>query len=169
MPGPSSSQVLGLKRDDNVSARVKAEFKTTRHTLTASSSGDIAKLCEVFESIVNDPNRVALVELTPYTTVDGEPYVVVRTRHRKESVDASKGDKVKIQWDMFDAHSLDRLDGILNKQYDGGMKLIVEKRFTYKVEESTEFAILLIWAEYNSGFKNVEALDGLGKLLQRLF
>lgn len=168
MSFPSPQQVLGLSSDENVSSRSKTTFQTTRHTLTAASSGDISSLCSRFESLVNDGN-VRIVEISPYTTVDGEPYVVLRTRKDASLPKLNNTEKASFKWDLFDAHSLDRLDNILNQQYSGGMTLVAEKRFTYKVEESTEFAILLIWAEYTPGFKNVEALNGLGQLLRRLF
>jgi len=165
---PNASAVLGLKTDQNVSARVKGRFQTSRHTLAALASGDINAFCVRLEEVINDPDRLSIVELTPYSTVDGEPYVILRTME-KLVVPASKNSKdaVSIKYDLFDAHNLDRLDSIINKQYDGGMKLLAEKRFTYKVEESTEFAILLIWAEFTAKFKNTEALDVTRQFLAR--
>lgn len=143
------------KKDAPQEARRNYKYRTAYYDLLVVE--DRATLQTDLTRIVNDYNKFGILEFNIESKVDGTPYVLARYRDDEDLV-ARNLNWFDVNIRMFAQYQLEALDEIINAHDHRTLRLLGEKRFTYK---TGEVCVLLIWSDIRSTARSQEALDGI--------
>jgi len=132
-----------------------------------SNTQELLSFLYDLELVVNNESKYAIVSFNSQSEPDGSPYIVVRYSDRTNLSEVTKN-KIKICGNIFNKSSLNELDEIINKHDLTSTFLLLEKSFVVKGITS-DFYILLIWAEVESPLRQSEALNAIRKFLTSNF
>jgi len=124
---------------------------------------DRANLQTDLSRMANDVNKFGLTEFSVESKVDGTPYVMARYWDDQD-LEPKTVDWFDINVRMYAHYQFEELDSIVNRHDNRTLRLLGEKRFTYK---TGEVVVILFWAEIRSTARTQEALDALRSVLSR--
>lgn len=143
------------EKKEQQAARRNLVYRTAYYDLL--SMEDRMSLQTDLNLIVNDYNKRAILEFNIENKADGTPFILARYRDDTD-LEAKNLNWFDINVRIFGSYQLADLDEIINS-YDGRtVRLLGEKRFTYK---TGEVVIILFWATIRSTARSQEALDGI--------
>ena len=143
------------KKNEEQAARRNLIYRTAYYDLLAIE--DRARLQTDLNVIVNDYTKRAILEFNVENKADGTPFVLARYRDDTD-LQPRNLNWFDINIRMYGSYQLEAMDEIINSHDSRTVRLLGEKRFTYK---TGEVCILLIWAEIRSTARSQEALDGI--------
>lgn len=143
-----------------VDKKTKFKYRTAVYELT--DRAELDRLATDLSLVANHSYKHGIIEFTYSSKVDGSPFLIARFR---ENLDIALKDRsdFSIFCKHYMSNNLGDLDDVLNSHDNSTIRMLGEKRFSYK---TGEVGFVLVWCTICPGTRDLGGVNAIRNIFR---